>query len=183
MNRNVIFETKYYGLLIIAMFFSTFINAQENNIEETDKAKSDFWKNVRFGGGIGLGFGDGYTNIAVAPSAIYQFNHQFAAGIGLSGNYSKRKNDFDATVLGGSIIGLYKPIDVIQVSAEFEQNHVNFNDDILNSSREYWYPALFLGAGYAIGRFGAIGIRYDVLYDDDKSIYGSAFLPFVRVYF
>jgi hypothetical protein len=28
-----------------------------------------------------------------------------------------------------------------------------------------------------------IGARYDVLFDNDRSLYGSAFMPFVRVYF
>jgi hypothetical protein len=41
------------------------------------------WKileNVQFGGGIGLGFGSGFTDISVAPSAIYNFNEYVALG-------------------------------------------------------------------------------------------------------
>ncbi len=56
-------------------------------------------------------------------------------------------------------------------------------DDILNlEDEQYWYPALFIGAGYRSQNF-TMGIRYDILYDDAKSIYANAWMPFVRVYF
>jgi len=174
---------KYFSFILFGLFFSIIVNAQEKETNEVPKTKSEFWSKVRFGGGIGLNFGNSYTNIAISPSGVYQFNEQFAGGVGLNGNYSSRKNDFDATVLGGSLIGLFKPIREIQLSAEFEQNNVNYKDKVFNSSTNYWAPALFLGAGYSIGDFGAIGIRYDVLYNDRKSVYGTAFIPFIRVFF
>ena len=40
------------------------------------KTKSEFWEHVQLGGGLGLGFGGGYTNISIAPSAIYNFNEK-----------------------------------------------------------------------------------------------------------
>ena len=174
---------KYFSFILFCLFFSIITNAQETETDKPPKVKSEFWKKVRFGGGIGLNFSNGYTNVAISPSGVYQFNEQFAGGIGLNGSYSSRKNDFDATVLGGSLIGLFKPIREIQLSAEFEQNNVNYKDKIYNSNTNYWSPALFLGAGYAIGDFGAIGMRYDVLYNDRKSVYGTAFIPFIRVFF
>ena len=174
---------KNFSFIIFALFFSIITNAQETEPKENPKVKSKFWKKVRFGGGIGLNFSSGYTNIAISPSGIYQFNKQFAGGIGLNGNYSSRKNDFNATVIGGSLIGLFKPIREIQLSAEFEQNNVNYKDKIINSNTSYWSPALFLGAGYSVGDFGAIGMRYDVLYNNRKSVYGTAFVPFIRVFF
>jgi hypothetical protein len=36
--------------------------------------KSDFWDHVQFGGGFGLSTGSGFTDVTVAPSAIYNFN-------------------------------------------------------------------------------------------------------------
>ncbi|MFT5217580.1 MAG: hypothetical protein ACI83H_002720 [Glaciecola sp.] len=41
---------------------------------------------------------------------------------------------------------------------------------------------LYLGAGYRTGNF-TIGIRYDVLYDNEKSIFADPWMPFFRVYF
>jgi len=174
---------KYFSFILFGLVFSIIANAQETETNETPKVKSEFWNKVRFGGGIGLNFSNVYTNITISPSGVYQFNEQFAGGIGLNGNYSSKKNDFDATVLGASLIGLFKPIREIQLSAEFEQNNVNYKDKIYNSNTNYWTPALFLGAGYAIGDFGAIGMRYDVLYNNKKSVYGTAFIPFIRVFF
>ncbi|PHS10584.1 MAG: alpha-ketoglutarate decarboxylase [Kordia sp.] len=173
----------YFSFLLFTLFFSIITNAQETENIDTPKEKSEFWSKVRFGGGIGLNFSNGYTNIAISPSGVYQFNEQFAGGVGLNGNYSSRKNYFNATVLGGSLITLFKPIREIQLSAEFEQNNVNYKDKVFNSNTNYWTPALFLGAGYSIGDFGAIGMRYDVLYNDRKSVYGTAFIPFIRVFF
>jgi len=172
----------YFSFILFGLFFSIIANAQETTPEETPTVKSEFWSNVSFGGGIGLNFSNSYSNVSISPSGIYQFNDQFALGVGLIGNYSSRKNDFDATILGGSIISIFKPIYEVQLSAEFEQNNVNYNDKIYRTSSNYWSPALFLGAGYSIGDFAAIGMRYDVLYRERKSVYGTAFIPFIRVF-
>ena len=166
---------KYLVFTFFTVFFSVFLNAQES--------KSDFWSKVRFGGAIGAGFSNDYTNVAIAPSGIYQFNNKVALGVGLSGNFASRKEYFEATVFGASVIGLFNPIRELQLSAELEQNNVNYKDKVVNETTNYWYPALYLGGGYAIGNFGAIGMRYDVLYNDRKSVYGTALSPFIRIFF
>ncbi|MEM0517728.1 alpha-ketoglutarate decarboxylase [Aequorivita flava] len=163
---------------IIFLLFGTSSIFSQNN-------KSDFWQHVRFGGGIGLSFGDGFFSGTLAPSAIYEFNDQFAAGVALNGTYASLKNNNNATILGGSILALYNVIPEIQLSAEFEELNVNRTYKYLGSpdvTTNYWYPALFLGAGFRSNNF-TIGVRYDVLFDADESIYASAFAPFVRVYF
>ena len=147
-------------------------------------AKSDFWNNVRFGGGIGLGFTNGGFNGSISPSAIYQVNEQFATGVSLNFNYAKF-NDDKLLAYGGSLLSLYNPVPFLQLSGEFEQLRINRTisyiglDDIEDN---YWSPALFLGIGYS-NQNVTFGIRYDVLYDDNKSIYANAWMPFVRVYF
>lgn len=179
-NTKKSITTIFFIFLSLTMISTSF--GQENE-EEVMEESNNFWRNVRFGGGVALGFGNGFTTLGVSPSAIYIFDDSFAAGLGLNVNYSRSKNDFSATVLGGSVIGLYKPIEEIIVSSEFELSNVYFKDEIIDESTNYWYPALFLGAGYNISNFGAIGIRYDVLYDADRSIYGTAWIPFIRYYF
>ena len=171
------------GFLLFFFILTTNICSAQEVVDQEPKKKSTFWKNVRFGGGLGLGFGDGFTSFGVSPSAIYVFNDRFASGVGLSAQHTTNSGDFKATILGGSLIGLFKPIEEIVLSTEFEANHVYFKDEILNSNREYWYPALFVGAGYNIRGFGAVGLRYDLLYNEEDSIYGTALLPFVRFYF
>lgn len=145
--------------------------------------KAIFWENVRFGGGLGLGLNSGGFNASVSPSAIYQFNEQFATGVSLNFNYAKF-NDDKRLAYGASAIALYNPIDIIQLSVEFEQLRVNLRDQVGATTFEdnFWSPGLFLGIGYTQRNF-TVGIRYDVLYDENRSIYLDAWLPFVRVYF
>ncbi|MCG2430589.1 alpha-ketoglutarate decarboxylase [Aequorivita xiaoshiensis] len=164
-------------LLILVIFYSNNGNAQEEQY--------NFWDHVRFGGGVGLNFGNGYFSGTLAPSAIYQFNNQFSAGVALTGTYASLKNNNSATILGGSVLALYNVIPEIQLSAEFEELNVSRTYKYIGSSdvtKSYWYPALYLGAGFRSNNF-TMGVRYDVLFDKDESIYGSAFAPFVRVYF
>ncbi len=163
-----------FSLMISSVLLS------QNNASDSN----DFWRHVRFGGGIGLSFGDGFFSGTLAPSAIYEFNDQFALGVGLNGTYNKQKDFYKSTVFGGSLIGLFNPIQEIQLSAEFEELNVNrkWEDRLGIEDENYWYPALFIGAGFRSSNV-AIGIRYDVLYDRDKSIYADPWAPFVRVYF
>ena len=155
--------------------------AQNSN---SNGASSDFWNHVRFGGGIGLSFGDGFFSGTLAPSAIYQFNEQVALGLGLTGTYNSQKDFYKSSIFGASVVGLLNPIREIQLSAEFEELNVSRKWDSRTgfADENYWYPALFLGVGYNSGPV-TFGIRFDVLYDRNKSIYSESWVPFVRVYF
>jgi len=146
---------------------------------------TNFWSHVQFGGGIGLNFGDGFFSGSLAPNALYRFSPYVATGVGLNFSYSSQKEIFKSTVLGGSVIGLFNPIRDLQISTEFEQLHVSRNFDqnfVSNVDDDYWYPAFFLGLGYTNQNI-TFGIRYDLLYDKDKSIYSEAWMPFVRFWF
>ncbi|MFT7352015.1 MAG: hypothetical protein ACI9XR_001780 [Flavobacterium sp.] len=146
-------------------------------------SKSVFWEKVQFGGGLGLGFGTGFTNIAVAPSAIYNVNQYFAAGLGLQYNYLSQKNQFSSHQYGLSLIALVNPIQEIQFSVELEQLRVNVSyDNPAFKSENFWNTGLFLGAGYRANNV-TIGGRYNVLHKQDRNVYGSPFMPFVRVFF
>ncbi|WP_378181428.1 alpha-ketoglutarate decarboxylase [Aquimarina sp. SS2-1] len=162
----------------LTLFFSILLCLQIGYSQD-----DNFWSHVRIGGNIGIGFTDDTFNGILAPSAIYDFNHQFSLGFGLNFGYTNARN-FTATNYGASLITLYNPFPALQLSAEFEQMGVSRSFEIegRDINDDYWYPALFLGAGYRVG-FVSVGLRYDVLYDDDKSIYASAYAPFVRVFF
>ncbi|MFB0937700.1 MAG: alpha-ketoglutarate decarboxylase [Urechidicola sp.] len=166
---------KKIAIAITFMFLTILtVTAQENN----DK----FWDNVLYGGGFNVGFGSDFTTIAISPSAIYNFSDVFSSGVSLSYLYSKNKFlNTKANVYGGSLITLFNVAQAVQLSAEFEELKINVKDNIGNSD-SYWNPALYLGAAYNMGNV-SIGLRYDALYDDDKSIYSSAFTPVFRFYF
>ncbi|MGJ8744630.1 alpha-ketoglutarate decarboxylase [Polaribacter sp.] len=157
-------------VLLTFLSFSLSVVAQQ---------KSDFWEHVRIGGGVSASFGS-QTTLGISPSAIYDFNNGFSLGAGLSYQYSKY-DTFTSNVYGASIIGLYQiPVVNLQLSTELEQLYLNQKDGVNSYSSNF--PALHLGVAYNQGRF-AFGFRYDVLYDKNKSIYGSAFSPIVRFYF
>lgn len=171
----------YYTIKLLVLFIFTICFSISSNAQET---RSQFWQQVRFGGGIGLSFGDGFFSGTLAPSAIYEFNDQIALGVGLSGSYNSLKNNYTSTILGGSVLSLFNVIREIQISSEFELLNVNRNYDsgLGFADENYLYPALFLGGGFRSNNV-TFGIRYDVLYDIDRSIYANAWAPFVRVYF
>ncbi|WP_298899494.1 alpha-ketoglutarate decarboxylase [uncultured Psychroserpens sp.] len=175
MKFPCLFNLKSVVILSVIMSFSFNSFSQDST--------NDFWSHVRFGGGLGLSFGDGFFSGTIAPSAIYQFNSDFALGLGLNGTYNSLKNTYNSTIFGASVISLYNPIPEIQLSGEFEELNVNrkFENNQFEN-QNYWYPALFLGVGYRSNNV-TLGIRYDVLYDRDKSIYADPWAPFVRVFF
>jgi long-subunit fatty acid transport protein len=164
-----------FALVVILNISYTFSQNSTNN--------SDFWNNVRFGGGIGLGFTNNGFNGSISPSAIYQFNDQLAVGTGLNFNYAKFNYD-KFLAYGGSVLSLFNPIPQLQLSSEFEQLRINrtLYTQTVNIEDNYWLPAFFVGIGYSTPNV-TFGLRYDLLYNDDKSIYSSALMPFVRVYF
>lgn len=175
-NKTLLF------LVFTLLVSSTAIFSQIKGIENPE-TKNQFWQQVRFGGSLGLSFGNGNFTGALAPSAIYDFNKTFSAGIGLSGAYSSQ-NNFKATSLGGSLIGMLRPIREVQLSAEFEQLNITRRYELegANIKEQDWVPALFLGVGYNMGPV-VTGVRYDVLHDKNKSFYSSPFMPFVSIYF
>jgi hypothetical protein len=175
---------KSYSIWAILAVSTLLLVPGANSVYSQNPAnRSAFWSKVRYGGGIGLGFGNNSFNAQLAPSAIYQANPYFATGLGLNFNYAKF-GDAKFTAYGGSVLSLFNPIPQIQLSAEFEELRVqrNFGDGLPDAEESYWLPALFAGIGYGNGNV-TIGIRYDLLYDEDKSIYSNAWMPFVRVYF
>lgn len=172
-------KTSY--ILILFFSFSSLLAQNEKN--DLPSQENSFWNNVRYGGSLGLAFGNGNFTGSLAPSAIYDFNRFFSSGVVLNGAYTS--GDFyKATSLGGSVIGMFRPIKEIQLSTEYEQLNINrrYEYDGGTFREQEWVPALFLGIGYNTGPV-VTGVRYNVLHDDDKSFYGSAFMPFVSIYF
>ncbi len=174
------------------LIFSTAVFAQDSI---RVKEKSDFWSRVRFGGGFGAAFGNDFSNFSLSPGAVYELNDYVGIGVGLQASYVKVDGDYDpfddnlsnykSWIYGGSLIGLFNVIEELQLSLELEQVRVNsefsypdepsFNDD-------FWNTALFVGAGYRAQNV-TLGVRYNLLFDPDKSVYYNPFMPFVRVYF
>lgn len=170
-----------FFLRIFLVFATSILTAQQYN--RTPISQSNFLDNVQFGGGVGLSIGSGYTDISIAPSAIYNVNQYFSVGLGAQYTYAKQKNAYTSNLYGGSLITLFNPIPEVQLSAELEQLRVNVTGVGTGGFRNnFWNTGLFLGAGYRSGN-ATMGVRYNVLYKDNKGAYSDAFMPFVRFYF
>jgi len=168
-------------LIVIVLFFSENVIAQ---YQQSPQSRSPFWNNVQFGGGLGLSFGSGYTDISVAPSAIYNVNPYLGVGLGLQASYVSSKGFYNSGIYGASILTYINPIPEIQLSINLNESYVNnhYNSNEFNSSDQFWNTALFLGAGYRTGNV-TVGLSYNVLFDVNDNVYGDALMPFVRAYF
>ncbi len=164
-------------LLITALLITSISFAQNEN------KQNRFLDNVSFGGGLGLNFANGNFSATVAPSAIYNFNKYVSAGPSLI--YSYQSNEFfKSSLYGGSLIGLFNPIQQIQLSTELEQLRVNQTIKFIegDEDNDFWNTAFFVGAGYRAQNI-TFGVRYNLLFKDGDSVYASAWAPFVRVFF
>ncbi len=185
-NFNMSKNTYLLNYLIFCCFFfgifcSNNLLAQEK--ATTQNLDSNFWNSVRFGGSLGLSFGNNQFTGIIAPSAVYDFNEIVSAGVGLNAAYTKQ-NQFKATSFGGSVLTLIRPVRFIQLSAEFQELNIHrkFEFDGANLEERNWVPALWAGIGYNTGNIVA-GVRYDLLHDENKSFYSNALMPFVSIYF
>jgi hypothetical protein len=177
MNLKSTFKIKNYLSICIFLFTILTTSAQQKAIN----VKDPFWEKVQFGGGFGLGIGSGYTDITIAPNAIYYFNKYVGLGVGIQGSYNKVRDQYSAVLYGVNSIAIYNPIDEVQVSLEVEQVRVNVTYNTIPNPKHdnFWNTGLYLGAGYRTGNVTA-GLRYNVLFDKNKSVNSDALMPFVR---
>ncbi|WP_396147297.1 hypothetical protein [Flavobacterium sp.] len=180
MKKNALHNLTKRLTFVFFIALSFTISAQETP-EKTQK--SEFWSKVQFGGGLGLGFGSGFTNIAVSPTAIYNINSYVSLGTGVQYSFLKQKGFYSSNIYGASFIALFNPIEEIQLSTELEQLRVNRSfEGLLSGSDNFWNTGLFVGAGYRMDNV-TIGARYNLFFKTDNGVYGDAFMPFVRVFF
>ncbi len=182
LTTNFFKMTVVMGLLVFS--FNSYSQTKTDSIktEKVDTTHIKIEKKLRFGTGFGLNFVGG-TNISVAPHLTYNFNEKLAVGVGVQFNYLSIKDVQTTTSYGANSIFEYKPTKKILTLAEFVQLRVSAKSDIGGSDTSFWDSALFLGAGYFITEKISLGAKYNVLYDEDESIYSSAIIPFVNIAF
>lgn len=165
---------------MILILFSLAGFSQNHN--PSPKQPSQFWSKVQFGGGIGLSIGSGYTDIGIAPSAIYNFNEIVALGAGFQVSYVDSKGFYSSFVYGLNTVVLVNPIPQIQFSVGLSESRVNYDYNQFgyeSYTDNYWTTGLTLGLGYRTGNV-TVGIGYNVLRDP---YYDEPIVPFVRAYF
>jgi hypothetical protein len=183
--KRKLLNTFFYTLIFLN---SSDLFSQQDSIPKT---KSIFWQKVQFGGGLGLAFGNGYSNFSLSPTGYYHLNKTVSVGVGMSGSYVAQESNpsnynalgYKSTVFGGSLIGLFHPIENIQLSTEIEQLRVNRKFNGVNTSNDsFWNTAVFIGVGYRSQNV-TFGVKYNLLYANQNNVYAQDWLPFVRVMF
>ena len=196
--------------LAIVLLFTFSIQAQEKVIIENNsnyefqsdknqtaetttvvqKSAPTFQPSWSFGGNLGMSFWNDGTDIFLAPKAYYHLSPKFIAGVGLTYVYSDgeyftnsiggvKYYNFHSNSFGVSTSALFRPFPFLQLSAEYEGLQTEWRGVVDDS---YWNNAIYLGASFVTGNF-SFGFRYDVIYDENKSVYGDAWTPFIGFYF
>ena len=166
-------------LFLISLTLSSTIYAQINQ-------NQPFNNNWRFGGGLGLSFGNnGYFGFNVSPSVGYMIANNLE--LGATAGYQYAKDDYAKLNLfnAGPYVNFF-PVENLFLRANYmyytgkqkynERYNYNYETNLDES-------ALWLGAGYQSSgpvRFQA-GVMYNVLYKENESIFSSGFQPFMGV--
>ena len=142
--------------------------------------KSNPWQ---FYGGFGLGWTNNEFYADIKPGILYRLAPKFRIGGNLQFTYLSRKS-FGTTsryyIYGYDLLALFLPVSQMELSADYQHSFVSQNISGNQLSRQV--KAFFVGAAYRT-RHVAIGMKYDLLYDENNSLYNSPFIPFVRIYF
>ena len=173
---------KKFLLFIISLTLSSAIYAQINQNQPINN-------NWRFGGGLGLSFGNNsYFGFNISPSVGYMVANNIE--LGATAGYQYAKDDYAKLNLFnvGPYINFF-PIENIFLRANYMyySGKQKYNDRTLYYNNIYEATldesALWLGGGYQSSgpvRFQA-GVMYNVLYKENESIFSSGFQPFMGV--
>ena len=142
--------------------------------------------NWTFGGYAGLGTGSGGTSIYVTPKVGYKVSENFE--LGAAGNFTWNNNSYyNSTMIGVGPYANYYFARTAYISGMFQEYFINYRNRYNNLNTKNNESVLYLGGGY-MQRLGdraymQIGAMYNVLYDKNKSVFGSGFVPQVGVVF
>jgi hypothetical protein len=168
--------------LITTLFLgvSAFCFAQ---ISVGGSASSSAWT---YGGYAGLGTGSGGTSVYLTPKVGYKVDDNFE--LGLAGNFTWSNSSYhNSTMIGVGPYANYYFGRTVYVSGMFQEYFINYNNKSSNVNTQNNEAVLYLGGGY-MQRLGEhaymqIGAMYNVLYDPNKSVFGSGFVPQVGIVF
>ncbi len=160
--------------------------------EEDEIDSLTFKDRLYFGGNFSanLGFGGGASFVDISPLLGYMINEDLSVGVGATYLYVSREfiilpsNDrfrVSNSVYGGRTFLRHSILDNYFLHTEFEtlNTEVLVNNGTDQTVRE-WVPGFFIGGGTFQPIFGKGGVNitvlYNLLYNDVKSPYGSAWV-------
>ncbi|MBS1731882.1 MAG: hypothetical protein JST02_01175 [Bacteroidetes bacterium] len=170
------------GLFLVNNSLYSQTGKDSTGAPKTDSLISKKQRSLNFGCGFGLNFIGG-TNISLSPNLSYRFSDKFSAGVGIQGSYSSLKKIQSTITYGANIMAQFNPTKKIITTLEFTQLRVSTKTDSSNIKKNYWDSGLFAGIGYNITNKISVGVKYNFLYKEGKSIYTSPVIPFVNLNF
>lgn len=184
MLRSLLFGLVLLGGLssVSAQQSTTAPNDAPMTYQRVEQQQQTYPRHWSFGGWFSLSFWNGGTDILVAPKAYYNVSPKFLTGFGVTYIYSDTNDDFfgyHSNSIGGSVMAGLRPVPMLQLSAEYEGLNTTRSGAFADT---YWNNALYLGASFVTGHV-SFGVRYDVLYDSSRSVFGSAWTPVIGFYF
>ncbi|MDQ0475884.1 hypothetical protein [Chryseobacterium sp. MDT2-18] len=143
-----------------------------------------------FGGSAGLGgsFGsnNGGTSVYISPRIGYMLTESLETGLASNFTWTNAKYYSSSTVGVGPFVNYYIGRNFF-LSGMFQEYFFNQKNKLTNVKYSGDEAALYLGGGYMqkIGdrAYMQIGGMYNVLYKEDKSVFGSGFIPSIGVVF
>ncbi|NQZ76186.1 MAG: hypothetical protein HRT61_08755 [Ekhidna sp.] len=126
---------------------------------------------IFFGGGGGFNTSSAQTNISLSPQVGYKVTDRYLAGIGITYQYVKVKQPFDATLsnFGWSLFNQFIVTDQFFAHAEFERLTFEYLISAEQTATQ-GFNSLLIGAGYAepFGGRASFNVTalYNVLYDE-----------------
>ncbi len=176
------------NLLMLIFLFSSlnllankrYTFAPKKNPKEHKEEKEKFTDRLFFNGNVGLNVGD-VTQIQISPGVGYKVNNKLGLGLGVSYIYSsdsRGTTKFSQSVFGPRAFGIYKFMPQFYFTTKYEFLKVKQKIGSVVSAKKD-APAWFLGLGFRTGSQGvgfSIEGLYDVLHDENKSLYSRAFV-------
>ncbi|WP_226063607.1 hypothetical protein [Kaistella polysaccharea] len=173
-------------ILLALLVFAFALNAQIGTSKTFGNPESKW----TFGGYAGLGgsfgSGGGGTSVYISPRVGYLLSDNIETGLATNFTWSNSRYYSSTTVGVGPFINYYiaRNFFLSGMFQEYFFTRKNKVDHLKYSGDE---AALYLGGGYMqrIGNsaYMQIGGMYNVLYDKEKSVFGSGFIPSVGVVF
>lgn len=186
MKKNILALKLVLTILVFVCSKSVFSQIEKDKGEEkvADTSSIKDQKRLKFGCGFGLNF-VGSTNISLSPNLMYSVSNKVILGVGIQGSYASIKNLQNTTTFGGNVLMMYTPARKLSTILELAQLRVvtKTEAEIENTTNKYWDTALFVGAGFNITNKISVGAKYNLLYDEDESVYTSPIVPFVNITF
>ena len=181
MKPNLTIFILFFIIGILTFSDSAFSQTTQIAVVDSTSQKQN---RLKFGVGFGLNFVGG-TNISLAPNLVYKVSNKISFGAGVQGSYSAIKDLQSTTTIGGNVLTLYSPVKMITTLVEFVELNVSTKTETVEGEikQTYWDSALFVGAGFNVTDKISIGAKYNLLYDEEESVYTSPVIPFVNITF